>query len=85
MLSESAYNATDRATRVAQEFLTGVFVNGLLDEYIKRRLLEENPPTLNEALELAMMLQNSSRTVEFSNHQFTQYQPPQPQYQPHVQ
>ncbi len=51
-LSEAAYPPADRGNAIVQSFLAAIFVNGLLDEYMHRHLLEANPDNLNSTPQL---------------------------------
>ncbi len=76
-LTESAYTPTQRTQSAVDLQLVTIFTNGLTDDYIVRRLLEGAPATLEDAVELAMTLQNGSRTVEFNRHHFRHRQAPE--------
>ncbi len=80
-LAESAYTPAQRGQSAVDLQLVTIFTNGLTDDYIVRRLLEGAPANLEDAVELAMTLQNGSRTVEFNKHHFRHHRQA-PEYYP---
>ena len=60
-LAEDAYEAVELRSPILQKMLTDIFVDGLKDDYMVRKIIRQEPDTLTEAIDLAVNQQSSDR------------------------
>lgn len=63
-LSDQIYSPAELQTAVVQAMLRDVFVDGIKDDSIARKLIRESPATLNDAVTLATAEQQTNRTLK---------------------
>ncbi|XP_060082374.1 uncharacterized protein LOC132561689 [Ylistrum balloti] len=70
-LADEAYANMQRGNPAVEQQLVGFFVGGLLNDSLKMKVMQENPPTLREAVNVAMAEQNLRRRFQLRTNTVT--------------
>ena len=70
-----AYGETQLQNKFVQQQLVEIFLDGLLDDHMVRRLIRSKPSTLDKALELATAEQQAKKTFDLRRVPYSQEQP----------
>ena len=69
-LAEEAYPGQDLSNAVLQKQLTELFIDGVSEDTIVRKLIRERPATLEAAIRTAAYEQQTSKTFNLRRHRY---------------